>query len=86
MPAAGSHDAHDVMLARLEYELAERQRFDDEKKLLGLRKLQLVKENEKKKASLDEIEARLDGQVASARELQVAMHEAEEDQPMATDA
>lgn len=64
------------MLARLEYELSERRRLDDEKKQLGLQKAQLVKENELKKLKLEALEQQLDGFVRSAREIQAKIHAA----------
>lgn len=76
MPTPG--DTHDLMLARLEFERAERARFDDEKKALGAQKALLVKENEGKKKKLEELEKRLDGFMDGARDIQLKIHEADD--------
>ena len=76
MPAPS--DAHDLMLARLEFEKAERARFDDEKRAFGAQKALLVKENEAKKKKLEELEKQLDAFVASARAIQTKIHEADD--------
>lgn len=66
------------MLARLEFERAERARFDEDKKALGAQKTLLVKENEAKKRKLEELEKQLDAFVASARAIQTKIHEADD--------
>lgn len=65
------------MLARLEFEKAERARCDEAKKALGAHKALLVKENEAKKRKLEELEKQLDAFVASARAIQTKIHEAD---------
>ncbi|ORY82408.1 Fms-interacting protein-domain-containing protein [Leucosporidium creatinivorum] len=65
-------DPHELMLARLQFELAERQRFEDERKELGTRKAALLKTNQAKKTKLEELEKQVDDFVVvscSSREL-----------------
>ncbi|KAG0146903.1 hypothetical protein CROQUDRAFT_656700 [Cronartium quercuum f. sp. fusiforme G11] len=76
MEASGTpvpSDPHELMLARLKYELAERKRFEGEKKELLQRKLKLSKDNDEKKAKLDELEKQLDQFVISTKEIQAKM-------------
>ncbi|KAM0750199.1 hypothetical protein T439DRAFT_326152 [Meredithblackwellia eburnea MCA 4105] len=68
-------DEHELMLLRLKFELQERIRFDEEKKQLGVEKQKLVKENEVKKNRLEDLEARLQEFVKSARAIQDRMVE-----------
>ncbi|KPV76342.1 uncharacterized protein RHOBADRAFT_42672 [Rhodotorula graminis WP1] len=67
--------AHELMLARLAFELAERKRFEDERKELGAAKAKLVKENEVKKARLEDLEKQLTDFVESAKGIQAKMQE-----------
>ncbi|EGG08057.1 uncharacterized protein MELLADRAFT_71565 [Melampsora larici-populina 98AG31] len=76
MEASGTpvpSDSHELMLARLRYELAERKRFEGEKKELLQRKVKLSKDNDEKKAKLDELEKQLDQFVISTKEIQAKM-------------
>ncbi|KAM0788125.1 hypothetical protein ACM66B_001290 [Microbotryomycetes sp. NB124-2] len=68
-------DSHELMLTRLNFELAERQRFDAEKKELGQSKAKLVKENDIKKANLEALERQVDNFVQAAKAIQAKMHE-----------
>ncbi|GAA5975504.1 hypothetical protein JCM5350_002634 [Sporobolomyces pararoseus] len=52
-------EQHNLMLARLAFELAERKRFEEERKTLGVEKAKLIKENQVKKARLEELEKQL---------------------------
>ncbi|GAA6002249.1 hypothetical protein JCM10207_003146 [Rhodosporidiobolus poonsookiae] len=67
--------AHELMLARLAFELAERKRFEEERKELGLTKAKLVKENEVKKARLEDLEKQLSDFVEKAKGIQTKMQE-----------
>ncbi|BGP38611.1 hypothetical protein JCM10450v2_002560 [Rhodotorula kratochvilovae] len=67
--------AHELMLARLAFELAERKRFEEERKELGHVKAKLVKENEVKKARLEELEKQLTDFVEKAKSIQSKMQE-----------
>ncbi|GAA5832628.1 hypothetical protein JCM3766R1_004270 [Sporobolomyces carnicolor] len=66
---------HKLMLARLAFELAERKRFEDERKSLGLEKAKLIKENQVKKARLEELEKQLTEFVERAKGIQNKMNE-----------
>ncbi|KAK4047780.1 hypothetical protein OIO90_006079 [Microbotryomycetes sp. JL221] len=68
-------DAHELMLARLAFELAERTRFDREKKELGASKSKLVKDNNVKKAKLEGLEAQVEDFVNAAKAIQSKMHD-----------
>ncbi|KAK4050168.1 hypothetical protein OIV83_003739 [Microbotryomycetes sp. JL201] len=68
-------DPHELMLIRLNFELAERRRFDAEKKELGQSKSKLVKENDIKKAKLEALEKQVDEFVKAAKAIQAKMHE-----------
>ncbi|GAA6004694.1 uncharacterized protein JCM10292_002481 [Rhodotorula paludigena] len=67
--------AHELMLARLAFELVERKRFEEERKELGLVKAKLVKENEVKKARLEDLEKQLTDFVEKAKGIQAKMQE-----------
>ncbi|CEQ42984.1 SPOSA6832_04860 [Sporobolomyces salmonicolor] len=67
--------AHELMLTRLAFELAERKRFEEERKTLGMQKAKLVKENEVKKARLEDLEKQLTEFVEKARGIQAKMNE-----------
>ncbi|GAA5873277.1 hypothetical protein JCM1840_000016 [Sporobolomyces johnsonii] len=67
--------AHELMLTRLAFELAERKRFEEERKTLGVQKAKLVKENEVKKARLEDLEKQLTDFVEKARGIQAKMNE-----------
>ncbi|GAA5937915.1 hypothetical protein JCM10213_001932 [Rhodosporidiobolus nylandii] len=67
--------AHDLMLARLAFELAERKRFERERKELGVAKAKLIKENEVKKARLEDLEKQLTEFVEKAKGIQAKMQE-----------
>jgi len=66
-------DDHELMLARLKFELSERQRLEKERKDLLARKLTLGKDTEAQKAKLEELESRLTDFVASAKVIQKQM-------------
>ncbi|OAV91916.1 hypothetical protein PTTG_02618 [Puccinia triticina 1-1 BBBD Race 1] len=66
-------DPHELMIKRLKFELAERKRFEAEKKELLQKKLKLSKENDEKKSKLDELEKQLDRFVVTAKEIQSKM-------------
>ncbi|GAA5884590.1 hypothetical protein JCM6882_005310 [Rhodosporidiobolus microsporus] len=66
---------HELMLARLAFELAERKRFEEERKTLGAAKAKLIKENEVKKARLEDLEKQLTEFVEKAKGIQNKMQE-----------
>ncbi|GAA5826411.1 hypothetical protein JCM10212_001284 [Sporobolomyces blumeae] len=66
---------HALMLARLAFELAERKRFEEERKSLGTEKAKLVKENQQKKNRLEQLEKQLTEFVDLAKGIQAKMHE-----------
>ncbi|GAA5881524.1 hypothetical protein JCM16303_005691 [Sporobolomyces ruberrimus] len=68
-------EQHQLMLTRLAFELAERKRFEEERKTLGLEKAKLVKENQVKKARLEELEKQLTEFVDRAKGIQTKMNE-----------
>ncbi|GAA5855557.1 hypothetical protein JCM8547_007889 [Rhodosporidiobolus lusitaniae] len=67
--------AHELMLARLAFELAERKRFEEERKELGAVKAKLIMENEVKKARLEDLEKQLHEFVEKAKGIQAKMQE-----------
>ncbi|SCV71235.1 BQ2448_2823 [Microbotryum intermedium] len=67
-------DPHQLMLTRLKNEYNQRKRLDRDKKELSAVKAALVKENERKKARLDQLEQRLELFVKSAKTIQTTMH------------
>ncbi|KAG0667625.1 hypothetical protein C6P46_000162 [Rhodotorula mucilaginosa] len=76
LPEGDSDEAaHRLMLARLAFELAERKRFEEERKELGAVKAKLVKENEVKKARLEELEQQLTDFVNKAKGIQAKMQD-----------
>ncbi|SGY50708.1 BQ5605_C001g00917 [Microbotryum silenes-dioicae] len=74
LKAALIDDPHQLMLTRLQNEHNERKRLDRDKKELSAVKAALVKENERKKARLDQLEQRLELFVKSAKTIQTTMH------------
>ncbi|GAA5823848.1 hypothetical protein JCM5353_006380 [Sporobolomyces roseus] len=68
-------ELHKLMLVRLAFELAERKRFEEERKTLGSEKAKLVKENQVKKARLEELEKQLTEFVDRAKGIQSKMNE-----------
>ncbi|GAA5934961.1 uncharacterized protein JCM15063_003114 [Sporobolomyces koalae] len=68
-------DLHELMLKRLAFELAERKRFEEERKSLGLEKAKLIKENQVKKSRLEELEKQLTEFVSLAKGIQNKMNE-----------
>ncbi|KAL8276853.1 hypothetical protein RQP46_010784 [Phenoliferia psychrophenolica] len=80
LPVPLPTDPHELQLVRLNHELAERQRLDEEKKELGARKGKLVKENEVKKQRLEELEKQLEAFVVArllvnAKSIQTKMND-----------
>ncbi|GAA5821259.1 hypothetical protein JCM11251_004539 [Rhodosporidiobolus azoricus] len=76
LPAGDTEEsAHELMLARLAFELAERKRFEEERKSLGAAKAKLIKENEVKKARLEDLEKELSQFVEKAKSIQNKMQE-----------
>ncbi|POY72623.1 hypothetical protein BMF94_4451 [Rhodotorula taiwanensis] len=76
LPAGDSDEStHELMLARLAFELAERKRFEEERKELGAIKAKLVKENEVKKARLEELEKELTEFVGKGKGIQAKMQD-----------
>ncbi|GAA5882022.1 hypothetical protein JCM3774_003248 [Rhodotorula dairenensis] len=76
LPEGDSDEAaHRLMLARLAFELAERERFEEERKQLGAVKAKLVKENEVKKARLEELEKQLTEFVEKGKGIQAKMQD-----------
>ncbi|GAA5967257.1 hypothetical protein JCM11641_000492 [Rhodosporidiobolus odoratus] len=66
---------HELMLVRLAFELAERKRFEEERKELGVIKAKLIKDNEVKKARLEDLEKELTEFVEKAKGIQAKMQE-----------
>ncbi|GAA6020414.1 hypothetical protein JCM11491_000235 [Sporobolomyces phaffii] len=76
LPEGDSEEqVHELMLARLAFELAERKRFEEERKSLGVEKAKLIKENQVKKARLEELEKQLTEFVDRAKGIQTKMNE-----------
>ncbi|GAA98663.1 uncharacterized protein L969DRAFT_103935 [Mixia osmundae IAM 14324] len=63
-------DPHELMLARLHFELSERQRLEREKKTLLSQKVTLTKSNDEKRAKLEALEKKLEEFVESAKVIQ----------------
>ncbi|BGO90305.1 hypothetical protein NBRC10512_004122 [Rhodotorula toruloides] len=76
LPEGDSQEAaHALMLARLAFELEERKRFEEERKELGAVKAKLVKENQVKKARLEDLEKQLTEFVEKAKSIQAKMQD-----------
>ncbi|GAA5903435.1 uncharacterized protein JCM6883_005003 [Sporobolomyces salmoneus] len=76
LPSGSSEEElHKLMLARLAFELAERKRFEEERKTLGTEKAKLIKENQVKKSRLEELEKQLTEFVDRAKGIQTKMNE-----------
>ncbi|GAA6038872.1 hypothetical protein JCM8097_000545 [Rhodosporidiobolus ruineniae] len=65
--------AHELMLVRLAFELTERKRFEEERKELGVAKAKLIKENEVKKARLEDLEKQVTEFVEKAKGIHAKM-------------
>ncbi|PCH41209.1 hypothetical protein WOLCODRAFT_143449 [Wolfiporia cocos MD-104 SS10] len=63
-------DEHQLMLNRLSFELAERQRLDQRQKELIRLKEELIKESKAKLATMDSVKAQIDSLIKTATEVQ----------------
>ncbi|KAF6762127.1 THO complex, subunit 5, partial [Ephemerocybe angulata] len=63
-------DEHQLMLNRLSFELAERQRLDQKKKELIKQKEELLKESKAKAATMDSVKALIDSLIKAAVDAQ----------------
>ncbi|KXN89575.1 hypothetical protein AN958_05442 [Leucoagaricus sp. SymC.cos] len=68
-------DEHQLMLNRLHFELAERQRLDQRRKELLQQKEELLKENKAKLATVDSVKAYIDALMKTASETQKKVDE-----------
>ncbi|KAK2466224.1 hypothetical protein APHAL10511_001866 [Amanita phalloides] len=68
-------DEHQLMLNRLSFELAERQRLDQRKRELLQRKEDLLKESKAKVMTLDSVKAQLDSLMKTASDIQKKVDE-----------
>lgn len=73
-PEAVVNDDHQLMLNRLSFELAERQRLDSKKKELALEKEELLKESKKKQATYDKVKSQVDKVIKVSGSLSVVCH------------
>ncbi|TFY54067.1 hypothetical protein EVJ58_g9077 [Rhodofomes roseus] len=81
-------DEHQLMLNRLSFELAERQRLDQKRKELAKQKEELLKQSKAKLATMDSVKAQIDSLIKTATEVQKRVSELAEplapsDSPMA---
>lgn len=63
-------DEHKLMLARLRFELKERERLEAEKQALQQQRTEVVRENKDKKTKLEQIEKELKDLLAAAQAVQ----------------
>ncbi|KAH9938620.1 Fms-interacting protein-domain-containing protein [Fomitopsis serialis] len=63
-------DDHQLMLNRLSFELAERQRLDQKYKELAKQKEELLKQSKAKLATMDSVKAQIDSLIKTATEVQ----------------
>ncbi|KAF4574599.1 THOC5 family protein [Pleurotus pulmonarius] len=74
-PEAQTDDQHQLMLNRLAFELAERQRLDTKKKELVQQKEQLLKQSKTQVSTMDNVKAQIDALVKTAAEIQKKVDE-----------
>ncbi|KDQ64511.1 hypothetical protein JAAARDRAFT_52459 [Jaapia argillacea MUCL 33604] len=83
---------HQLMLSRLSFELAERQRLDEKRKALLQRKEELLKESKAKAATMENVKVQIDTLMKTAADIQKKVEElvqpipasSSRDTPMAT--
>ncbi|ESK96018.1 fms interacting protein [Moniliophthora roreri MCA 2997] len=69
------NDEHQLMLNRLSFELAERQRLDQKRKELLHAKEELIKESKTKSSTLESVKLQIDNLVKTASEIQKKVDE-----------
>ncbi|CAA7259777.1 unnamed protein product [Cyclocybe aegerita] len=74
-PEARTDNEHQLMLNRLSFELAERQRLDLKKKELMQQKEELLKESKAKVATMDNVKSQIDLLMKTATEIQKKVDE-----------
>ncbi|KAJ3505947.1 hypothetical protein NLJ89_g7146 [Agrocybe chaxingu] len=74
-PEAQTDNEHQLMLNRLSFELAERQRLDLKKKELIQQKEELLKESKAKAATMDNVKSQIDLLMKMANEIQKKVDE-----------
>ncbi|KAJ8472337.1 hypothetical protein ONZ45_g16686 [Pleurotus djamor] len=74
-PEAHTDDEHQLMLNRLAFELAERQRLDTRKKELMQQKEDLLKESKAQVSTMDNVKSQIEALVKTASEIQKKVDE-----------